>query len=452
MMTRIQRLGHHHAATALLLATAWASCLSITSAEVLLQSDSRATFGDKAFDYFFFEAEDFHTNDPRGEGPSWLLSSDEDALFVTVSEEINPETDEPFEPDPGAYASGGESITNALVQSTITNEEGGGHDIQYQLQFDTPGNYHLYIRQHSPMGPETNRNPNDSFYYPIEFGEDPVQLKANGDDYGLLESSEFPGDTLRRGPWVWFAAREEVLNEEQDPPIDQDPGTFLEYSVSDAMVGEPLIFEMDHREDGTMLDAFLFIAVDSGLPPTNGEGPDGNGFFGQGDAVDIEFGLSNLGFEPPAGIPGDFDNDSMLTASDIDALSGAIRAASNEAQFDLNGDSQVNDADRTVWVQDLKNTYIGDSNLDGLFNSSDLVAVFSVGKFEQDVDAGWADGDWTGDGRFNTGDFVAAFGDGGFEAGPRAATQAVPEPASCGLLLLGGLLALGTVQARRASK
>ena len=195
----------------------------------------------KAFPYFFIEAEDFETNDPRGDGESWLLSSDEDSLFVTVSEEIDPDTGDPLEEDPGAFASGGESITNALVQSLVTNNEGGGHDVQYQIQFDTPGSYFLYIRQHSPLGPENNRNPNDSFYYPVEFGEDPFQNKANGDDYGLLESIEFPGDTLQRGPWVWFAAREDVDNFEQDPPIEQDDGTFLEFEVTENMLGEPQI-------------------------------------------------------------------------------------------------------------------------------------------------------------------------------------------------------------------
>ena len=413
---------------------------SWADAAVLLQSDSRARFGDKAFSYFFIEAEDFHDNDPRGEGESWLLSSDEDSLFVTVNEEINPETDEPFEPDPGAFASGGESITNAIVQTTVTNTEGGGHDVQYLVQFDTPGSYHLYIRQHSPLGPENNRNPNDSFYYPIEFGEDPIQLKANGDDYGLLESIEFPGDTHRRGPWVWFAAREEVTNDEQDPPIDQDPSTFLEYEVTANMIGEPLVLEFDHRENGTMLDAFLFVETTSGLPPTNGEGPDGDGFTGVGDLVDLEFGLSNLGMEAPQGTPGDFNNDMELTVADIDLLSAEVRAASNNPAFDLNGDAVVDQADRDVWVVELKNTYYGDSNMDGEFNSGDFVAAFVGGKFEQDTDATWADGDWNGNGRFETGDFVLAFGGGGFEIGPRNATQSVPEPSSVALVLVSFVL------------
>ena len=51
----------------------------------------------------------------------------------------------------------------------------------------------------------------------------------------------------------------------------------------------------------------------------------------------------------------------------------------------------------------------GDSNLDGVFNSSDLVYVFSQGKYETNELASWADGDWNGDGSFDTQDLVFTF-------------------------------------------
>ena len=72
--------------------------------------------------------------------------------------------------------------------------------------------------------------------------------------------------------------------------------------ITPDMVGQELVFEVDHRETGTMLDAFLFVDVTSGLLPTNGEGPDGDGFFGTGDEIDILFGLSNLGFDCPENV------------------------------------------------------------------------------------------------------------------------------------------------------
>ena len=148
------------------------------------------------------------------------------------------------------------------------------------------------------------------------------------------------------------------------------------------------------------------------------------------------------------GTPGDFDGDGALTAADIDLLSADIRTPSGNAMFDVNGDSAVNDADRSTWVNELKKTYIGDANLDGQFDSGDFVVVFTAGEYEDAVagNSTWAEGDWNGDTEFDSGDFVAAFSAGGYEIGPRAAVAAVPEPSTILLTLLGSL---GLLAARR---
>ncbi|MCA9213596.1 MAG: lamin tail domain-containing protein [Planctomycetales bacterium] len=135
---------------------------------------------------------------------------------------------------------------------------------------------------------------------------------------------------------------------------------------------------------------------------------------------------------------GDFDNDGDLDVDDIDALSAEVRAGTNTESFDLNNDAVVSGLDRVVWVEELKNTFFGDSNLDGEFNSTDFVSVFTSGLYESETKgtATWGTGDWNGDGNFDSSDFVTAFQSQAYEKGPRQA-NAVPEPSAVVSLLVG---------------
>ena len=130
------------------------------------------------------------------------------------------------------------------------------------------------------------------------------------------------------------------------------------------------------------------------------------------------------------GVSGDFNLDGLLDVEDINLLSIEVRNNTHKNSFDLNADSLVNDDDRQIWVDELKSTYFGDANLDGEFNSRDLVLIFQAGEFEDDVigNSTWATGDWDGNSDFNSGDFVVAFQAGGYEVGQRAAAFSVPEP------------------------
>ncbi len=142
---------------------------------------------------------------------------------------------------------------------------------------------------------------------------------------------------------------------------------------------------------------------------------------------------------PDLGIPGDFDGDGQLTTADIDDLTKQSASGTNPIAYDLNADTAVNVDDVNVWIKDLKNSWVGDADLDGEFNSGDLVTVLSSGTYEIDIEAVWSTGDFNGDGRSNSSDLVAALSDGGYELGPRAAVAAVPEPSAMVLLLLGSL-------------
>jgi hypothetical protein len=145
-----------------------------------------------------------------------------------------------------------------------------------------------------------------------------------------------------------------------------------------------------------------------------------------------------------AGTPGDFNNDGVLDATDINDLTGQSASMTNPPKYDLNADNSVNEADVAVWVKDLFRSWIGDANLDKEFNSSDLIAVLASGTYESGAAAVWTTGDFNGDGLANSTDLVSALADGGYEQGPRPpAAAAVPEPSSLLLLLAGfvGLLA-----------
>lgn len=141
-------------------------------------------------------------------------------------------------------------------------------------------------------------------------------------------------------------------------------------------------------------------------------------------------------------LPGDFDGDETLSTSDIDLLAAAIRDRSTVSQFDINGDSIVSQDDNQHWVHEIKGTWFGDANLDGEFDSGDLVQVFQTEEYEDDIvmNSGWSDGDFNGDGEFDTGDLVFAFQDGGYEQGSRAAVAAVPKPTN--LLITASWIAL----------
>ncbi|MFC1758027.1 PQQ-dependent sugar dehydrogenase [Planctomycetota bacterium] len=128
-----------------------------------------------------------------------------------------------------------------------------------------------------------------------------------------------------------------------------------------------------------------------------------------------------------ASLQGDFDGDGTLDVDDINLLVTESAGGTNNPIFDLDGDNAVNKSDVAVWARDLRNTWIGDANLDGEFNTGDLTTIFQAAKFETGEVANWSEGDWTGDLRFGTEDLVAAFQDGGFEQGARAIVT-VPEP------------------------
>ena len=142
-------------------------------------------------------------------------------------------------------------------------------------------------------------------------------------------------------------------------------------------------------------------------------------------------------------LDGDLSHNDELDLHDLNILIQNVAVDATNPKLDLNDDDAVNFEDVRYWVSDLKNTWIGDANLDGVFNSGDFVDVFTAGKYETDAIARWSEGDWNSDERFDSGDFVVAFQGGGYEMGIRQTVAAVPEPSGCLLQTLGLLTIVG---------
>ncbi|MEZ6117493.1 MAG: hypothetical protein R3C28_13105 [Pirellulaceae bacterium] len=106
---------------------------------------------------------------------------------------------------------------------------------------------------------------------------------------------------------------------------------------------------------------------------------------------------------------GDFDNDQRLTAVDIGLLS-LVEKGQHDLRFDVNGDGAVGAAGSLdlyyfVVSQGLSEYMeYGDSDLNGWFDSSDLILVFQAGEYEDGVNgnSSWSTGDWDGDGEFDS--------------------------------------------------
>ncbi len=303
---------------------------------------------------------------------------------------------------------------------------------------------------------------------------DDIQLVRDGDATNLLTNGDFETDADQWDVWPGYTGGGTNEAPFRDNGDNSTAVAFLQGTASLGQVisgleaGEEYTFSIDFNArnccgdvpvaellfDGDLVDNFPGDEFDGGVvEPVGGANPwyhYETTFTASKSDLEIlvqtfplNGGDSTLVIDNVSvrsqGIPGDFDGDGQLTAFDIDLLNEEIRAMTNLPDFDLNGDSAVDVADQKMWVESIKKTYYGDANLDGIFNTTDLIQVFQRGEYEDVVplNSTWEDGDFNGDAEFNTTDLIVAFQGGGFELGPRAAVLAVPEPGSLALLLIG---------------
>jgi T5SS/PEP-CTERM-associated repeat protein len=132
---------------------------------------------------------------------------------------------------------------------------------------------------------------------------------------------------------------------------------------------------------------------------------------------------------------GDFDGDRTIGASDIDAISAAIRNGVSSPEFDLDGDGVVDADDRTFLIEHLVSTPFGsgtavaDFDLDGLVGLLDL-AILGDGYH---LGNGWSTGDADGDGIVGLLDLAHLGENYNFDG------TGIPEPMMLSLLAAGAV-------------
>ena len=176
--------------------------------------------------------------------------------------------------------------------------------------------------------------------------------------------------------------------------------------------GDRFVIWYERLSDGTFVSRSIGTQVNRVFDVDTGDVNDD----GTLDVISASFYDNKIALYLNGSIPGDFDGDRNVDEADINQLCLAIRTHSDDAIFDLTADGKIDGMDRDHLVQEILGTTIGDANLDLVFDSQDLVAVFIAGQYEDRIENNsiWSSGDWDCDGDFNTDDIVLSFIKGGY--------------------------------------
>ena len=157
-------------------------------------------------------------------------------------------------------------------------------------------------------------------------------------------------------------------------------------------------------------------------------------------------GTQNVGpvMAPGAPTAGDFDGDGVIDTDDIDLLCDNL-GSGDLGTYDLDGDGDVDEDDKVFLIETLVawnngvtggiGTAVGDFNLDGIVNGTDLVIMQA--NFGQSG-LGYAAGNANCDDVINGTDLVVLQ----YYFGSEAPASPIPEPGAMSLLALGGLALL----------
>ena len=174
---------------------------------------------------------------------------------------------------------------------------------------------------------------------------------------------------------------------------DAEPGSVHDVSVDGVVIGSIEVDDSGHGE----LELSSEDGDDVAIPEVSADSTVNVGSILSGQFVDISDMV-------------DVNGDDTLDAGDVDMVFAAARAATPDPAYDLDQSGSVDKNDAATLL-DVLDAAPGDVNLDGVFDSSDLVAIFAAAEFEDGVTGNsvWSTGDWNGDGEFDTSDLVFAF-------------------------------------------
>ena len=165
------------------------------------------------------------------------------------------------------------------------------------------------------------------------------------------------------------------------------------------------------------------------------------------DWADVFYDLQIDGARLEGGSLGDVQFTCSDCDLDVETFYEAIRSERLSVHRDLNRDAILDASDLRILLQETLGSSIGDSNLDGKFDSSDFVHVFKLGHYDDDVigNSNWTHGDWNVDGEFDSSDLVWAFQVGDFETAGGNETPPVIGDVSFNLQTIRSASSIGDV-------
>ena len=123
-----------------------------------------------------------------------------------------------------------------------------------------------------------------------------------------------------------------------------------------------------------------------------------------GQSLELTYGTLQLD------VDGSYLYQINLDHPDVVSL-GADKTLTESVTYTASDFSRNSTTYLTLEITGPSEPVIGDSNGDGLFNSSDLIVIFQVGEYEDGIatNSDFNDGDWNGDGEFDSSDLIFAF-------------------------------------------